>query len=97
MVIISKTILKEFIRQNPLSEDAILRWYSICKEYNWENLGALKRQLPKTDYVGNDLYVFDIHGNKFRIIARIFFKTRTIYIRFVGPHSAYDRVKLSDL
>jgi mRNA interferase HigB len=97
MVIISKRFLNEFIRQHPTSTEAILRWYLICKENNWENLSALKKVFSKTDYVGDDLYVFDIGGIKYRIIARIFFKKRTLYIRFIGTHSAYDKVKLSDL
>jgi mRNA interferase HigB len=43
------------------------------------------------------LYVFNVGGNKYRLIARVFFKTRTIYIRFIGSHAQYDKVKLSDL
>ena len=43
------------------------------------------------------LTVFDVGGNKFRIIARIIFTTRTVFIRFVGTHKEYDEVKLSDL
>jgi mRNA interferase HigB len=97
MVIISKRFLNEFISQYPTSKEAILRWYLICKENNWENFSALKQVLSKTDYVGDNLYVFDIGGTKYRIIARIFFKKRTLFIRFIGTHAAYDQVKLSDL
>jgi len=42
--------------------------------------------------VGNDRYVFDIKGNKYRIIAMIHFNVRTVYIRFVGTHKQYDKV-----
>ena len=49
------------------------------------------------DFVGNDLYVFNIKGNQYRLIVRIKFKIRTIYIRFIGTHKEYDRVKLDDL
>ena len=57
----------------------------------------LKKMFPATDYVGNDLYVFNLGGNKYRLIARVFFSVRTVYIRFIGTHREYDKVKLSDL
>jgi mRNA interferase HigB len=44
------------------------------------------------DYVGNDRYVFDISGNKYRVVVMIHFSTRTLYIRFVGTHKQYDKM-----
>jgi mRNA interferase HigB len=49
------------------------------------------------DAVGNDLCVFNIKGNKYRLIARIIFRVRTIYIKFIGTHKEYDRVNLDEL
>ncbi|MEP7278622.1 MAG: type II toxin-antitoxin system HigB family toxin [Bacteroidota bacterium] len=57
----------------------------------------MKRVFPATDAVGNNLNVFNIGGNKYRIIARIFFSVRTIYVRFIGTRAQYDKVELSDL
>ncbi|WP_217998203.1 type II toxin-antitoxin system HigB family toxin [Flavihumibacter petaseus] len=74
-----------------------MRWYIICKENDWQSFSVLKQQLPGTDYVGNDLYVFNTLGNKYRLIARIFFNPRTIFVKFIGTHADYDRVRLSDL
>jgi mRNA interferase HigB len=49
------------------------------------------------DAVGNDLYVFNIKGNEYRLIARIIFRVRTVYIKFIGTHKEYDKVNLDDL
>ncbi len=49
------------------------------------------------DYVGNGLYVFNIRGGNYRLIVRIIFRVRTIYIKFVGTHKQYDKVNLDDL
>lgn len=97
MIIISKRVIKEFIETNPKSADAILRWYLLTKENSWANFSELKQVFPGTDYVREGLYVFDLGGNKFRIIVRIIFKVRTVYIKFIGTHKEYDKVKLSDL
>ena len=45
------------------------------------------------DAVGNDRYVFNIKGNDYRLIAMIFFDKRTVYIRFIGTHAEYDKLK----
>jgi mRNA interferase HigB len=97
MVVISKSVINEFIEKNPKSQNALLEWYLNTKDSNWANLADLKKVFKSADYVGDDLYVFNIGGNKYRLIARIFFKVRTVYIRFIGTHAEYDKVKLSDL
>ena len=49
------------------------------------------------DAVGSDLYVFNIKGNNYRLIVRIIFRVRTIYVKFIGTHKEYDKVNLDDL
>jgi mRNA interferase HigB len=97
MVIIAKRTVKEFIEIYPKSKGSLLRWYLLVKEGNWSSFSELKNSASGVDSVGNDLYVFNLGGNKYRLIARIFFPVRTVYIRFVGTHKQYDQVNLSDL
>lgn len=97
MVIIKKAKVTRFIEEHPLAAEALLRWYLLAKEYDWADFADLKKTFPATDYVGNGLYVFNVGGNKFRIIARIIFRVRTIYLRFIGTHQDYDKVDLSGL
>lgn len=97
IVVISKTVLNEFIEKYPKSAEPVLRWYLLCKEHDWKNFSDMKKVFPAVDAVENDLYIFNIAGNKYRLIARIFFSARTIFVRFIGTHSQYDRVILSNL
>lgn len=97
MVIISKTTLNKFFEQYPSATGPVLQWYGRVKEADWKDFADLRKLFPATDYVGNDLYVFNLGGKKYRLIARVFFSVRTVYIRFIGTHSQYDKVKLSDL
>jgi mRNA interferase HigB len=97
MRVISKRMVNEFIEKHPNAAEPLLRWYLICKEHDWLAFSDMRKVFPHADGVGNDLYIFNVGGNKFRVIARIFFSIKTIYIRFIGTHSQYDRVKLSDL
>ena len=47
------------------------------------------------DYVGNQRYVFNIKGNKYRLVAAVKFKAKLVYIRFVGTHDEYDKIDSS--
>jgi len=67
------------------------------KESDWKSFADIKKIFAATDPAGNDLYVFNIGGNKYRLIARIIFGARTVFICFIGTHKAYDKVNLSDL
>ncbi len=97
MVVISKSTLKRFFEKYPSTTGPVLQWYGRVKEADWKDFADLKKMFPATDYVGNDLYVFNLGGNKYRLIARVFFSVRTVYIRFIGTHGEYDKVKLADL
>jgi len=97
MVVIAKKAINEFIERYPKSAKVLLNWYLKSKEGDWANFADIKKVFGTTDSVGNGLYVFNIGGNKYRLIARIIFKARTVFIRFIGTHAEYDKVNLSDL
>ncbi|MGI6572744.1 MAG: type II toxin-antitoxin system HigB family toxin [Fermentimonas sp.] len=99
MVVIAHRALREFYetRGREDSKEALKCWYAIVKRAQWKNLAELKSVYPRTDYVGNDRYVFNIKGNKYRIVALILFQVRTVYIRFVGTHEEYDKIDCSTI
>ena len=96
MVIIAKRTINQFIENHPKSANAMIEWYLKAKESEWANFADVKKVFGPTDSVGNGLYVFNVGGRKYRLIARIIFKVRTVFIRFIGTHAGYDKVKLSD-
>jgi mRNA interferase HigB len=97
MVIISKTILKEFGQKHPDAEIGLEKWYDDTKRANWKNFTDVKKTFNTVDGVGNDRYVFDIKGNQYRLIALIIFKVRTVFILFVGTHKKYDKVNANKI
>jgi len=74
------------------SQAALERWYDIAEKAEWKNLSDIKVDFPATDYVGNQHYVFNINGNKYRLIVVVKFTIGHIFIRFVGIHSEYDKI-----
>ncbi len=99
MHIISHRKLKEFY-ETPGREDskvALERWYNATLSADWHNLSEIKDDFPTTDYVGNQHYVFDIRGNKYRLVVVIKFTIGRIFIRFVGTHAEYDKIDCSTI
>jgi mRNA interferase HigB len=97
MVIISKAALVEFGSEHADAIEALNRWYDLSKEANWNSLTDIKKTFSTVDFVGNDRYVFNIKGNKYRLVAMIFFDIRTVFIRFIGTHAKYDKINCSTI
>ena len=93
MVVISYTKIKSFIEKHPAATDTVNNWYRVTELADWSNFHEMKSFFGAVDAIGNDRYVFNVGGNNYRIIALIFFDIRTIYIRFVGSHAEYDKLK----
>jgi mRNA interferase HigB len=90
MHIITHKRLREFWIIHPNSETSLRNWIQITKKANWENLADVRNDLPHTDIVGT-CKVFNIGGNNYRLIAKISFITKIVYIRNVLTHSEYDK------
>lgn len=97
MVILIKKTIQEFAFAHPISAPALNKWYNIVKKADWSRFADIKKDFNTVDYIANDRYVFNIKGNDFRIVAMIFFDKRTVFIRFVGTHSEYDRIDCSTI
>lgn len=97
MVIISKTILLEFSRRHPSAAEPLNSWYEITKQAQWKNFNEVRQTFNSVDAVGNDRYVFNIKGNRFRLVAMLHFDIRTLYVRFIGTHAEYDQIDCSTI
>lgn len=90
MRIISKRRLREFWRKFPIAEQPLLSWYETVKRIDWENFSDVRESFRHAD-IYRDCAIFDIGGNKFRLITKVRYKKKRVYIRFVSTHSDYDK------
>ena len=94
MRVISKKKLKEFY-ENTLykdSKDSLEAWYNEALKANWNNPNDVKAKYTNASVVGNNRIVFNIHGNKYRLIVKINYPAKIVFVRFVGTHEQYDDV-----
>lgn len=99
MRIVSHKRLKDFYESKGREDSriAIERWYDIVQEATWNNYSEMKVDFPSADYVGNQHYVFNIKGNKYRLVVVIKFVMGYIFIRFIGTHEEYNKIDCSNI
>ena len=90
MHIISKKVLRQFWGKYPDSQIPLTRWFKIVDRESFSNFASLRSVFPSVDQVG-DLTVFNIGGNKYRLITSVHFNRDKIYIRHVLTHLEYDK------
>ncbi len=90
MHVISKKKLKDFWGRHPESKKPLEVWCRIVKLSRYHAFHELKRTFPKADKAG-DQVVFDIGGNKYRLVVVIHFNRSKLYVRHVLTHQEYDR------
>jgi mRNA interferase HigB len=90
MHIITRKRLLEFAKKHTDCSTALESWYKIIKHTTFNSFAELKQTFPSADQVGK-LTVFNIGGNKARLIAAIHYNRSRVYIRYVLTHKEYDR------
>jgi mRNA interferase HigB len=92
MRVITKQALVRFWDKHRDAENPLIQWYRLIETNDFESHSALKRMFPSADLV-DGLYVFNIGGNKYRLVCAIHFNRGKIFIRHVLTHAEYDRGK----
>jgi mRNA interferase HigB len=93
MRIVTFRKIKEYTEKVPETKTALEEWYHKTSKAQWENFREMKSTFNSVDHAGNNRFVFNIRGNKYRLIAIVIFASKKVYIRFIGTHSEYDNIK----
>ena len=93
MRIVTFKLIQEFSEKHADADTPLRFWYTVTSKKEWESLNDIKKDFNSVDYVGNHRFVFNIKGNSYRLIAIISFDAKKVYIRFLGTHAEYDKIK----
>jgi mRNA interferase HigB len=93
--IIAKRTLRQFWERSPRYRDAqgpLEAWYTEARHATWQTPADVKTQYHNASVFRDGRMVFNIAGNKYRLVVRIRYDTQTIFVRFVGTHADYDTI-----
>jgi len=97
--IVSLKTLKEHWQKSGRddSEEQLKAWYHEAKKATWQNPNEVKAQYRSASIVGDNRIVFNICGNKYRLVVKVNYEAQWIFIRFVGTHKEYDKIDVTTI
>ena len=93
MRIIAKRTLRDFWETYPDAETALRYWFEQISKQDWQSPNEVINAFNGADTVGNGRIVFNIGGNKYRLIIKFVYETQICYVRFIGTHKEYDKIR----
>ena len=95
MRIISRKKIRKFWEKHSDARSALESWYADAKQANWKTPSDIKNVYKNASFVAANRVVFNIKGNKYRLVAAVQFEYGIVYIRFIGTHKEYDRIDVT--
>ena len=95
--VIAKSVLREFWEVHPDAERPLRAWYREAEADDWKTPAEIKRRYPSASLLAGGRVVFNISGNKYRLIVRIRYEHHVVYVRFLGTHDKYDTIDAANV
>ncbi|TXT29686.1 MAG: hypothetical protein FD136_1805 [Chitinophagaceae bacterium] len=94
---IAKKILRDFWGKYPDCEQQLKSWYNEADTSIWKSPNDIKIDYPSASILENNRVVFNIKGNKYRLIIKLNYHYQMVWIRFIGTHAQYDKIDASKI
>lgn len=92
MRVIAKRTLRGYWQTHPDAEEPLLAWFREAEAASWGSPAAVKATYRSASILAGNRVVFNIKGNRYRLVVRINYPYQVVYIRFVGTHREYDAI-----
>ncbi len=92
MHVITRKRLREFWERHPRAERPLRDWYTVVSHAAWRSTHEVRAAFGSADFVADNRVIFDLGGNKFRLVAIVAYRSQRVFVRFVGTHAEYDRI-----
>ena len=97
MRVVAKKTLREFWERFPDAEDALKVWFAEAESATWQNPIEIKEKYRSASILKDSRVVFNIGGNKYRLVVKISYKYAVVLIRFIGTHKEYDLTDVEEV
>lgn len=92
MRVIARRTLREFWERHADAREQLQVWLAVTERADWKSPADIKAVFRSAVVLRGNRIVFNIRGNRYRLIVKIHYNRRIVYIRFVGTHAEYDRI-----
>ena len=92
MRVIARRTLREFLDRHPQAVQPLKSWFKEASNADWKGPVDVKRLYRYASVIAGNRVVFNVGGNKFRLVVQINYEFRIVYVRFVGTHAEYDKI-----
>lgn len=93
MQVIALPTLSQFWEKHPQAETPIRVWYAVAARAEWTSPADIKRQFgASVDFEGDNRVIFDLGGNKYRLIVHMAYAYGRSLVKFIGTHAEYDKI-----
>jgi mRNA interferase HigB len=97
MHVISLKPIREFYEKHAASKSYLTAWYKTTTKATWDNMNDVRIDFPMAELVTDGKVVFNIKANDFRLVALIGFRTKKVFVIWLGTHAEYSKIKIKDL
>ena len=92
MRILSRGVLRDFWKRHPDAEQHLKSWFAEARKAKWKNPHGIIEQYKSASILKGGRVVFNICGNRYRLVVMINYDAQTVYLRFIGTDREYDRI-----
>ncbi|MDO5652171.1 MAG: type II toxin-antitoxin system HigB family toxin [Moraxella sp.] len=97
MRVIAKSTLVRFYTVHSDAKAPLEAWHDVAIKANWQSPQDIKNLFASASIVGNNRVVFNIAGNKYRLVVEIAYQIGVIWVKFIGTHGAYDNINVENV
>ncbi len=92
MQVVAYRPLRDFALLHPQAEKPLRVWYGLVSCAEWSGPAEIRQSFNSADFVGDSRVIFNIGGNKYRLVVHIAFKHKRVLIKFIGTHEEYNKI-----
>jgi mRNA interferase HigB len=97
MIVMHSKTVREYGKANAQAAQPLAEWYAKVEAADWATFAQLRGDIGPTDLISGDRFIFNIGGNKYRLLAVVLFKVRTVLIRGIFTHAEYSKLTKDQL
>ena len=97
MRIYSRSTLRQFWELHPDAEEALRHWYKDTSRVNWNTGIEVMASFANARPLGGSRFIFNIRGNRYRLVVQMDYSRKVVYVRFIGTHAEYDRINALEI